>query len=166
MAEESFWKRELKEILAVSSTFYVLFVMFVIMKKAMLVQYDIQIYGMGTALIGSLIIGKVVVIFDKLSITSKMDDRPKIYQVIFRSLIYLIGYSLFIFIEHIIKGLINGHPFSESVSHSFHYIKGSDFLSSLVVVFIAFLFFNTFWAIRHSVGAKALYHLFFKKKTE
>lgn len=163
MTQEPFWKRELKEVLAISSTFFMLFILFMFLKKAMLGQYNIEFYAAGTALIGSLILGKVVLIFDKLPLTRKMDFLPNIYRVFFRSLIYLLGYIIFTLLEHWVKGLIDGDSFGKAWIHSFHHLGELDFLTSLVIVFIAFLFFNTFWVIRAKYGPKELYNLFFRK---
>jgi len=163
MTKESWWKRELKEILAISSTFYVLFVLFLLMKKAVLAGYDIPLLAFGTALVGALIIGKVVLIFDKLPLTKKMDHLPKINRVIFRSLIYICGYVIFSLLEHLVKGLIGGENFSQAGIHAVHFLGELHFLTSLVAIFIAFLFFNTFWVIRNHYGPKELYKLFFKK---
>jgi len=161
--EEPFWKRELKEVFAISSTFFILFVLFTFLKKAMLGQYSIEFLPAGTALIGSLILGKVVLIFDKLPLTKKMDFLPNIYRVFFRSLVYLIGYVIFTLLEHWIKGLIEGDNFGQAWVHSFHQLGKLDFISSLVVAFVAFLFFNAFWVIRSIYGPKELFRLFFKK---
>ena len=162
--EEPFWKRELKEVFAISFTFFILFVLFAFLKKAMLGQYNIEYYAVGTALIGSLILGKVVLIFDKLPVTKKMDFLPNVYRVFFRSLIYLLGYVIFTLLEYWVKGLIDGDSFGQAWVHAFHHLGELHFLTSLVVVFIAFLFFNAFWVIRLHYGPKALYALFFKKK--
>ena len=130
----------------------------------MLGSYHIEYYAAGTALICSLILGKVVLIFDKLTLTRKMDFMPNIYRVFFRSLVYLFGYLMFTLIEHWIKGLIDGDSFGQAWVHAFKHLGELDFLTSLIVVFVAFLFFNAFWVIRLTYGPKALFDLFFKKK--
>lgn len=163
-SQEPFWKRELKEVFAISLTFFILFILFGVLKKAMLGQHQIEYYAMGTALIGSLILGKVVLIFDKLPLTKKMDYLPNIYRVFFRSLVYLLGYAIFTLIEHWIKGLIDGESIGKAMEHAFKHLSGIEFAMSMVVVFIAFLFFNSFWVIRTKYGPKALYKLFFSKE--
>ena len=82
--EEPFWKRELKEVFAIYFTFFILFVLFAFLKKAMLGQYNIEYYAVGTALIGSLILGKVVLIFDKLPMTKKNGFPPKYLSCFFQ----------------------------------------------------------------------------------
>lgn len=165
MNKQPKWKRELKEVLAISSVFFVIFVLLLLLKKVMMASYEIDFYVIGTALLGALIIAKVVLVFDLLPITKKADHLPNIYRVFFRSLIYLIGFVIFTFLEHLVKGLIGGESFAASLEHSFHGLYAQPFLVSFVGVFISFLIFNAFWVIRANIGAAALYDMFFIKKS-
>jgi len=165
MTKEPWWKRELKEIIAIASVFFVLFVLFLVMKKAFLDEFTFDFYVVGTAFVGSLIIAKVVLIFDLLPLAKRMDHFPNIYRVIFRSLVYLLGFVIFTFLEGFIKGLVKKEAFAQAVSSAFHELGELTFITSMVGVFVAFLFFNTFWVIRMKYGPKELYDLFFKKKT-
>lgn len=164
MSKEPWWKKELKEILAISSTFFVLFVLFMLMKKAVLAQYELNFSVIGTAIVGALIIGKVVLIFDKLPLTRRFDYLAKIYGVLFRSIVYLAGYVIFTLLEHIIKGLIAGESLATAVKHAAVHLATLNFVTSLISLFVAFLFFNTFWIIRNHYGPGELYRLFFKRK--
>jgi len=163
MTSEPKWKHELKQILAISSTFFVMFLLFMLLKKSMLAAYNIEFHAFGIALIGALIIAKVVLLVDLLPVTKRMDNHSNIYSVIYRSLIYLFGYLIFTLLEHFVKGLINGDDFSQAWLHSFQHIGSLKFIISLVAIFIAFLIFNSFWVIRNHFGPKELYKLFFKK---
>ena len=163
MTKEPLCKRELKEILAIASVFFVIFVLFLFMKKALLHEYNIDFYIVGTALVGSLIIAKVVLIFDLLPLSKRMDRFPNIYRVFFRSLVYILGFIIFTFLEGIIKGLIDKEGFSQAVGSATHELGEASFITSLVGVFVSFLIFNTFWVIRAKYGPKELFNLFFKK---
>ncbi len=163
MKKEPLWKRELKEMLAIAGFFFVIFVLFLFMKKVMLIDYDVDFYIMGTALLGSLIIAKVVLIFDLLPITKKTAHLLNVYRVLLRSLIYIFGYVVFTYLEHLIKGLIHGDSFSEALNSGLHQLYTPTFITGFVGVLVAFLFFNTFWVIRAKLGPAALYAMFFKK---
>jgi len=165
MKKEPKWKRELKEVVAIASFFFVIFVLLLFMKKTLLQDYKINFYIIGTALVGSLIIAKVVLIFDLLPITKKTSHLINIYRVVLRSLIYIFGFVVFTYLEHLIKGLINGGSFAEALTSGIHQIYSTTFITSFTGVFIAFLFFNTFWVIRAKLGPAALYAMFFKKDT-
>ena len=161
--KESWWKRELKEIFAISYTFFVLFILFTGLKLSLLEQYHISGFKMGAALIGSLILAKVVLILDKLPLTRKMDIFPNIYRVFFRSFVYLIGFVIFSLLEHWVKSLVDGDAFGLAWQHAFQYLGTKEFALRLVVIFIVFLFFNAFWVIRVHYGPKELRKLFFGK---
>jgi hypothetical protein len=164
MKKEPKWKRELKEVLAISGVFFVIFVLFLLLKKVILKDYSVDFYVISTALVGSLIIAKVVLVFDLLPVTKKTDHLPSIYRVFFRSLVYILGFVIFSFLEHLVKGLIGGESFSEAMYSSLHTLYTPAFIISFVGVLIAFLLFNAFWVIRASIGPAALYEMFFKKK--
>jgi len=164
MKKEPLWKRELKEIIAISSVFFVIFVLFLLLKKVITEDYKVDFYIVGTALVGSLIIAKVVLIFDLLPVTKKTEHLLNIFRVLLRSLIYIIGYVIFTFIEHLIRGLIDGESFSKAAEQTLHSLTTPAFIVSFVGVLIAFLLFNAFWVIRSSIGPAALYAMFFKKK--
>jgi len=164
MKKEAAWKRELKEVFAISSVFFVIFVLFLFMKKSILDDYSVDFYILGTALVGSLIIAKVVLIFDLLPLSKRMDHFANIYRVIFRSLVYILGFVLFSLLEHLLKGLIHHESFSHAFSGSLKKLGTANFLTSMSGVFVAFLFFNVFWVIRAKYGAAELYKLFFNKK--
>jgi len=166
MTTEPKWKKELKQILAISSTFFVMFVLFMLLKKSMLAEYNVEFHAFGIALVGALIIAKVVLLVDLLPVTKRMDNHSNIYSVLYRSLIYLVGFTIFTLLEHFVKGLIKGDDFSQAWVHSFHHVTSVKFIINLVTIFIAFLIFNAFWVIRNHYGPKSLYKLFFKNDKE
>lgn len=153
----------MKEMFAIASVFFILYILFLFMKKALLADYGIDFYIMGTAFVGSLILAKVVLIFDLLPLSKRMDYLPNIYRVFFRSFVYLLGFIIFKILESVIKGLIEKESFSQALNSAFHELCETPFITSMVGVFIGFLFFNAFWVIRAKYGPTALYTLFFKK---
>lgn len=163
MKKEPLWKRELKELLIISAVFFVIFVLFLLLKKVIMDDYKLDYYVLVTALVGSLIIAKVVLIFDLLPVTKKTDHLPNIFRVFFRSLIYILGYMIYTFLEHLTRGLVEGEGFSKAIDSTLHDFTTPAFIISFVGVLFAFLLFNAFWVIRSSIGPAALYTMFFKK---
>ena len=163
MKKEPLWKREMKEVLSISTVFFVIFVLFLLMKKSLLDDYDINFYIISTALIASLILAKVVLIFDLLPLTKKTDNLLNIYRVFLRSLIYIFGYIVFTFLEHLIKELIDGESYSQALKATVHHLFSPAFITTFIGVFVAFLFFNAFWVIRANIGTTVLYNMFFRK---
>lgn len=155
--------KEIKEVFAISLFFFVCFTVFVILKKTILSAYDIEFFGFIPAAVGSLVLGKVILIFDKLSITKWLDHIANIYRVGFRSFIYLLGYIIFTFFEYGVIGLIKGIGIIESFAQNVENLTSKHGLAKLIILFISFLIFNAFWVIRAYVGPDKLYRLFFNK---
>jgi len=80
-----------------------------------------------------------------------------------KSFVYLVGYIIFTFIEHCIKGFINGDELAKVIGDTLSYLVSKDSIINIIMVFIVFLIFSTFWIIRNYIGAKELLQLFFKK---
>ncbi|PLW97267.1 MAG: hypothetical protein C0591_07045 [Marinilabiliales bacterium] len=163
MIKDPWWKRELKEMFAIATVFFIIYILFLFMKKALLADYSIDFYIISAALVGSLILAKVVLIFDLLQLSRRMDHSPNIYRVFFRSFVYLLGFIIFKVLESMIKGLIDNESFSQALNSAIHELGETPFITSMVGVFVGFLFFNAFWVIRAKYGPKELYDLFFKK---
>lgn len=154
-------KAEIKEVFAISLFFFTCFFIFLSLKKAFLSEYDITYYGMGTAVFGALLMGKVVVIFDQIPLIKSIDHKPKIYPVLFRSGFYLVGYAVVVFIEHVVKGVIHGEVLNEAMAAAVGHMGTESFLISLLALFFAFFLFNGFWVLRNHLGPKALMALYF-----
>ena len=165
MKKEPLWKRELKEMLIIACIFFVIFVLLLLLKKSLLNDYKVDFYVITTALVGSLILAKVILIFDMLPVTKKTDHMANIYRVFFRSIIYFLGYVIFTFLEHLIKGLIAGDTFSVAIDSTVRHLISSTAVPGYIGVFIAFLIFNAFWVIRRTIGPAAFYDMFFKSKS-
>ena len=156
-------KKEANEVFAISLFFFVCFAVFAVLKKLILSEHDIEYYGFIPVVVGSVVLGKVVLIFDKLSITKWSDQMTNIYRVGFRSFIYLLGYILFSFLEHGVIGLIKGMGIIESFTDNAENLISKHGLAKLIILFISFLIFNAFWVIRAYIGPHKLYRLFFHK---
>lgn len=161
--KESFLVNEMKELFAIASVFLIIFSLFTILKMVLLGQQHIDGYKAGAAIIGALIMAKVVLIFDHLNVSKKLEAFPKIITVFLKSGIYLIGFAVFTILEHFIKGLIDGVSGGEAIKHAVLYLSRIEFLLTAAIVYISFLIFSTFWVIRNEYGPKSLHQLFFKR---
>jgi len=152
---------EVKEVLSITLFFFFCFLVFLIMKKAFLAQYEIKYSGFFYVIVQSLILGKVVVILDKMAVTRKFDHLRNSTRILFRSTIYLVGYVLFTFIEHGMKALFSSNSIGEAISHNFYHLTSVKGLATLLILFITFLIFNVFWILRMHLGPKKLFDLYF-----
>jgi len=157
-------KQELEEVLGISLFFFICFVVFQLFKYITLSNYDISYYSFGSALVGALIIAKVVFLLDKVRMINRMDKNVAMVGMIFKSFVYLIGFVLFTLVEHLAKGLFHGESFGSAISHAFRELLTVEFLGSCAMLFIVFILFNGFWVIRNHLGPSEFYRLFFARQ--
>ncbi|MCK9376666.1 MAG: hypothetical protein M0P73_11000 [Syntrophobacterales bacterium] len=83
-------KRELLELIAPTLFFFVAFNVIIFTKRLMLEQYHINFSGHLAATIGALIVGKVVLIADNIRFINKYPDKPLIYNIAWKTVIYVL----------------------------------------------------------------------------
>ena len=90
---------EIKSIARISSYFAIVFLLMMVMKKLYLEDYDIAFSGISQALIGALIMAKVIILVDLISFGEWLKRLPTIYDVVFRTIIYTLGVVIVIVLE-------------------------------------------------------------------
>ena len=79
---------EIREIGLVTLFFLVCFLFFLSIKKLLLDEYEIELAILGTAVIGALVVAKVVLILGKTRYGNRFESERLIVHVIWRSLVY------------------------------------------------------------------------------
>ena len=83
-------KGVLREIISIARTatyFATVFILLMIMKKLNLADYDIAFTGISQALIGALIMSKVIILMDLISLGPWVQRQPPIVDVILRTIL-------------------------------------------------------------------------------
>jgi hypothetical protein len=83
-----FFKHELIEVLPPAFFFFVAFNVVTISKRLMLEQYHINFSGFANAAVGALVVAKAILVSDKIKFINKYPDKPLIYNVVWKTVIY------------------------------------------------------------------------------
>ena len=67
------------------------FLLILFTKQTVLREYGIYWTGFGVAVVGAMLVGKVVLMVDKLPFVNKFPDWPLIYNTLWESLIYFLA---------------------------------------------------------------------------
>ena len=95
-------KHEFYEVLPPTIFFLVSFHIVVLDRALMLREYGLQLPALAGATVGALLVAKVVLIADKLPIINRFPEKPLIYNVVWKTVIY-VGFSLLLhYLEHLI----------------------------------------------------------------
>jgi len=107
-------KHDIIEILPPTIFFFLAFSLVSLTKRLILSEYGISWTGFGSAIVGAILVGKVVLIVDKLTFVSKYNHRQLIFSTAWKSLIYFSAAVILQYLESIIHLLIKHEGFLEA----------------------------------------------------
>ncbi len=143
-------KRDFLEILPPAVFFFISFTLILITKRLILSEYGISWTGFGSAFVGAFLIGKVVLLVDKLPFVNRFPDRQLIYNASWKCLIYLLAAVLVQYLESIVPLLRKHGGLMEAHHHLLAETIWAHFL--LIQIWLVVLFF-VYCAMRELVRA-------------
>ncbi len=150
------WKEKLKEeikSLSIIMLYFALWFGFMIcMKMLLLEEYNVEFYGLSMALIGALIVAKVILIVDHIPLGSWIEKSPAIVDIIFRTIIYSIGIVIILILEKGFEARNEYDGFFNAIPQVFaHADKYHLYVNTIGVVF-SLLGFNFLSLIGKHLG--------------
>lgn len=107
-------KNDLKKILPPMSFFLIAFTLIQVSKRLILSEYGISWTGLGSAVIGAFMIGKVVLLVDKLPFANRFPDRELICKATWKCLIYYVAAFFLQYLERAVPLVMQHASFLES----------------------------------------------------
>ena len=95
-------KHEIIQAIPPAIFFFISFQLIALTSALMLEKYGIEVSTFVSATIAALIVAKVVLITDLLPIVNRFPEKPLIYNVVWKTCIYLLSALLVRYIEHFI----------------------------------------------------------------
>ncbi len=136
-------KDELIAVIPPTVFFFVAFQLIAFTRALMLEQYGIKVSTFVTASIGALIVAKVVLLVDLLPFVNRFPEKPLIYNVVWKTAIYLVAALLVRYVEHLIPFLREHLDFVVASRRVFdevgwpHFWAVQTWLSVLLLVYCA-----------------------------
>src|SRR5664279_5636771 len=157
-------KKVLHESIVIARTatyFAIFFIFMIVMKKLTLRDYDIKFTGLSQALIGALILSKVVLLMEMISLGAWVQRQPPIVDTILRTLLYSIGVLVVVVLEKAFEARHKVDGFSNAIAYVLDrrdvYHVWANTLGAAVSIF----FFNVFTIVQRLLGKNGMYKLFF-----
>ena len=128
-------KEEIKSLGLIMLYFGLWFAFMIIVKTLLLDEYNVQFSGLSMAFIGSLIVGKVILIVDHIPFGSWIERKPAYVDILFRTFIYSVGIIIILILEkafelrHEAGGFFEAIPYAFSKTDSYHF-----YVNSLTVI--------------------------------
>ena len=140
--------------------FFVAFQLLAFSRALILKQYGIQVSTFVNATIAALIVAKVVLIADQLPIINRFPNKPLIYNIAWKTFIYLVAALLARYVEKLIPfvreykhiAIANRHLFTEVVWPHFWLVQ--------IWLLVCFFMYCTIREIGRVLGHKRLRSMF------
>lgn len=159
------FKEEVRQVGIVTLYFLICFGMILLLKKLFLAEYNIEFFGLSAAIIGSLVVAKVVVILDHTTIGNRFDAHPVYVHVLYRSLIYSFFVGLVVLIEHTFEARHEAGGFMAGFIDVITHRNDDKFWATFIFIFLSFVGYNIISAINDHLGEGELRRFFFSRKT-
>ena len=110
-------KKEFLGVIPAAIFFFVAFQLLALTRSLILRQYDIETSTFFAATFGALVVAKVVMVADLLPFINRFPDRPLIYNILWKTAIYMITASVVRYIEHLVRFYLEYGNIAEANRH-------------------------------------------------
>jgi hypothetical protein len=163
------WKswitHEVRQFLRLFIYLYAIFGLFLLHESVVLARYHIPFTRYGYALVTALVLAKVMLVMDELNAARGFESKPRIYSIIYKSVVYAIVFMLFYTLEETVGGLVRGEGFRASIPS----VAGGTpqgMLIALVIVSCALVPYFMFKELGKVLGEDVLHVLLFERNSK
>lgn len=163
------WKskitHEVKQFIRLFIYLYAMFGLFLLHESVVLARYDIPFTRYGFALVTALVLAKVMLVMEEFNVARGFESRPRIYSIIYKSVVYAVVFMVFYVLEEVVGGLLRGEALRASVPS----IAGGTpqgVLIALVIVSAALVPYFTFKELGRILGEDVLHSLLFERNSK
>ena len=156
---------EIKEATPTFIFFFVAFHLVAITKMLMLMGYKITLTGSTVATIGAMIVAKAVLIANKTPVVNIFQNKPLIFGVVWKTLIYGLLTLIFRYLEEIIPLMVKHGSLMIAREHLIGEISWPHFWAFQIWLMVALLLYCSFLELLSVFGAGRIKEVFFGMKS-
>ena len=158
---------ELRAVLPPTIFFFLGFNLILLTKRLILADHLIQFAGFFIATMSALVVGKVVLVADKMPLLRRFDHQPLAAPILFKTVIYtllvFVARLLEAFVHYAIEGGVIGH--GGFIEHQIGIFSWHQFIAAQMWIFVLFLVYVTGSEINALFGDGELFKIFFTRPT-
>ncbi len=156
-------KHELLEAVPPAIFFLIAFYLLSLTHSLMLRSYGIDASTFVAATVGALIVAKVVLIADMLPLINRFPEKPLIYNVVWKTLLYLMASLLVRYVEHLIHFLREGGGFEVANRRLLDEVVWPHFWAIQLWLLVLFLVYCSLRELSRVLGRDAVTRIFFSR---
>jgi hypothetical protein len=159
-----FFLREFRHVLPPTIYFFVAFNIIVVTTNLLARGYIFALANFMTATALALIVGKVVLVVDKIRAIDRFRDAPLIKPIVFKTVFYTLVVMLVRVIEQFVHVSLDSRGFSVAWSEVTGAFTWHRFFAIQIWLFTTFLIYVAFVEISRSLGEGGLRRLMFERR--
>ncbi|MCU0598201.1 MAG: hypothetical protein MUE70_02955 [Desulfobacterales bacterium] len=159
-------KEEFKSMFLATLYFSVWLGVLIVLKELILIEYQIHFHGLTIALVGALILAKVVLVLEHFQMGAWVRKRPALVDVMLRTVFYSLGVLIVLLIEKAFDGRHEYGGFGPSLSAIFHHVDIYHVWVNSICISGALLGYNMLSVVRLHLGPGGLIRLFLNPMPE
>jgi hypothetical protein len=153
-------KEEVKKVGVTTLFFAACFLAMMGFKALVLAEYRIALFDFSAALIGALIVAKVVLILENVPLGSWIDRHSGIVHVVGRTVLYGVGVFIVLLLEKAFEARHEYGGFANALTQVFDHRDIHHVWANTASVTIAILAFNVLFVLRRHIGEHGLLAMF------
>lgn len=153
-------KKEIMEVGLSTLYFGIWFCLMIVLKGLILAEYRIEFQGLSMALIGALIVAKVVLVLEHIPLGAWVQARPALVHVIVRTALYALGVFVVVFLEKAFDARHEYDGFIPALIRVIHTRDIHHVLATTIAVTFALIGFNAMFVVRRHIGKGGLLRMF------
>ncbi len=131
-----------------------------LLKKLLLAEYQIQFHGLSRALVGALVLAKVVLVLEHVPRGAWVRTRPAWVDVILRTALYAFGVFVVLLLEKTFEGRHEYGGLGPSLISVFQHAGADHVLVNTICMSGALLIYNMLFVVQRQIGEGGLIRLF------
>jgi hypothetical protein len=152
--------KELKAVGLATLFFAAWFGVLVLLKSLILAEYQVRFRGLSAALIGALIVAKVVLVAEHISLGAWVRRQPAVLDIILRTIVYAFGVLVAVLLERGFEARHEHGGFLAAVEYIVENRDVDHVWATTIGVTGALLVFNALGVLRRHLGGRGLAHVF------
>ena len=159
-------KEELKAVALTTLYFATWLGVLLILKGLVLAEYQIEFGGLSIALIGALVIAKVVLVMEHVPLGSWLRRQRAVLDVILRTALYAFGVFVVLLLEKAFEARHEYGGFGPALAQVLQHRDMPHVWANTICVAGSLLWFNVFSIVRRHLGERVLVRLFLARPPE
>lgn len=159
-------KEEIRKILLTAAFFSTGFCIIVLCNRLLTEGTSIEVASFGRALVGGLIVAKVLLSVDLLPFVHAFPHKPLVHNIGWKSSLYVVAGVIFLYIEPFFKNLFRGAGLYMAHSRAWHELTLPRTWATLIWLAVLLAVFVTIQELGRVVGKEQLSHIFFGHKDQ